>query len=201
MSNYRDSKIFTIAQDYKWARWKCVLFTRIANPPTLLIAIFADIHHLTNMNDILNVLQSLQLPFALFPILHFTNEDKVLSTFKNGYFTKTIIWCLAIAVISINGYLIAIDTSSPDEWYEILKWIGVGLFAIPYIVLVLYLAFKAFVSSLPQTVADDIGGHLPDVLEICRCSYVASKLSILSDKIGRTLKLKFSISQHLKKVY
>ena len=171
------------------------------HPPTLLIAIFADIHHLTNMNDILNVLQSLQLPFALFPILHFTNEFRVMSPFKNGYFTKTIIWCLAIAVISINGYLIAIDTSSPDEWYEILEWIGVGLFAIPYTTLVLYLAFKAFVSSLLQTVADDIDGCLPGAPEICRCSCVASKLSILSDKIGRTLKLKFSISQHLKKVY
>ena len=104
-------------------------------------------------------------------------------------------------MISINGYLIAIDTSSPEEWYEMLEWIGVGLFAIPYTALALYLAFIVFVSSLPQTIADDIDGHLPDAPEICQCSYVASKLSVLSDKIGRTLKLKFSISQHLKKVY
>jgi len=70
----------------KWARWKRVLFSRsIAIAPILLVAIFADKRHLTNMNDILNVLQSLQLPFALFPILHFTNEFRVMSTFKNGY--------------------------------------------------------------------------------------------------------------------
>ena len=82
--------------DIKWAHWKRVLFTRIAILLTLLIAIFANIRHLTNMKDIINVLQSLQLPFALFPILHFTNEFRVMSTFKNGYFTKTIIWCLAL---------------------------------------------------------------------------------------------------------
>jgi len=52
------------------------------------------------------------------------------------------------------------------------------------------LAFKAFVSSLPQRVADNIEAHLPNAPEICQCNYIASKLSYLSDKIGGTLNLK-----------
>ena len=172
----------------KWARWKRVLFTRsIAIAPTLLVAIFADIRHLTNMNDILNVLQSLQLPFALFPILHFTNEAQVMSSFKNGLIMKTIIWLLAISVISINGYLVATGISLPDKWWVKLIWVAVGLFAAPYIGLALYLAFKAFVSSLPDKMAERIESYIPSAPEICQCNYLARKLSSLSDKIGARL--------------
>ena len=70
--------------------------------------------------------------------------------------------------------------------------VGVGIFAIPYIALTLYLTFKAFVSSLPHKMADDIDGHLPDAPDICNCSYFAPKLSILYDKIGN---LKFTKSK------
>ena len=173
----------------KWSRWKRVLFTRlIAIAPTLLVAIFADIRHLTNMNDILNVLQSLQLPFALFPILHFTNEAKVMSSFKNGLIMKVIVWLLAIGVISINGYLVATSISLPNEWWVSLIWVAVGLFAVPYIGLALYLAFKAFVSSLPENMAKHIESYIPNAPEICQCNYLAQKFSVLSEKIGARLK-------------
>ena len=50
----------------KWARWKRVLFTRsIAITPTLFVARFEGIQHLTGMNDFLNVLQSLQVCYEL----------------------------------------------------------------------------------------------------------------------------------------
>lgn len=172
----------------RWARWKRVLFTRsIAIAPTLLVAIFADIRHLTNMNDILNVLQSLQLPFALFPILHFTNEAKVMSSFKNGYIMKGIIWLLAIGVISINGYLVATGISFPSGWWVSLIWVAVGLFAIPYVSLALYLAFNAFISSLPMDVADSIEKYIPNAPEICQCNSLAMKFSALFDKVGGSL--------------
>uniref|UniRef100_A0A8C5H8K1 Natural resistance-associated macrophage protein 2-like n=1 Tax=Gouania willdenowi TaxID=441366 RepID=A0A8C5H8K1_GOUWI len=64
----------------RWSRFARVLLTRsIAITPTLLVAIFQDVQHLTGMNDFLNVLQSLQLPFALIPILTFTMKITVLS--------------------------------------------------------------------------------------------------------------------------
>ena len=169
----------------KWPRWKRVIFTRsIAIAPTLLVAIFADIRHLTNMNDILNVLQSLQLPFALFPILHFTNEIDVMSGFKNGYIMKIIIWLLAIGVMTIHGYLIVTVIDLPDEWWVVLVWVGAALFAIPYITLTLYLAFKAFVSSLPQQYAASINNHVPDAPEICQCNILVHKFNTLCHRIG-----------------
>lgn len=46
----------------RWSRFTRVLLTRsIAITPTLLVAIFQDVEHLTGMNDFLNVLQSMQV--------------------------------------------------------------------------------------------------------------------------------------------
>ncbi|KAF6121712.1 solute carrier family 11 member 2 [Phyllostomus discolor] len=45
----------------RWSRFARVILTRsIAIIPTLLVAVFQDVEHLTGMNDFLNVLQSLQ---------------------------------------------------------------------------------------------------------------------------------------------
>ncbi|KAM9673498.1 natural resistance-associated macrophage protein 2 isoform 4-T5 [Trichechus inunguis] len=69
----------------RWSRFARVILTRsIAIVPTLLVAIFQDVQHLTGMNDFLNVLQSLQLPFALIPILTLTSLRPVMSDFANG---------------------------------------------------------------------------------------------------------------------
>ena len=68
----------------KWAKWKRVLLTRsIAIIPTIIVALIAT-RDLDTMNAWLNVLQSVQLPFALLPILHFTNSKRVMGEFKNG---------------------------------------------------------------------------------------------------------------------
>uniref|UniRef100_A0A4W5MGW8 Solute carrier family 11 member 2 n=1 Tax=Hucho hucho TaxID=62062 RepID=A0A4W5MGW8_9TELE len=48
----------------RWSRFSRVLLTRsIAITPTLLVAIFQDVTHLTGMNDFLNVLQSVQVMY------------------------------------------------------------------------------------------------------------------------------------------
>ncbi|KAF1515742.1 Natural resistance-associated macrophage protein 2, partial [Eudyptula albosignata] len=69
----------------RWSRFARVLLTRsIAITPTLFVAIFQDVEHLTGMNDFLNVLMSLQLPFALIPVLTFTSLPSVMNDFANG---------------------------------------------------------------------------------------------------------------------
>lgn len=137
-----------------WSRWKRVLFTRsIAILPTLLVAVFTNTERLTGMNDILNVVQSLQLPFALLPILHFTNSYLIMDTFRNGIIMKVIIWFLAVAVIGINFYFVADFVQGSTAIYV---YVMTGVTLLPYIILVVYLGVKAFVSSLPKKLADPI---------------------------------------------
>uniref|UniRef100_A0A0L8HH23 Amino acid transporter transmembrane domain-containing protein n=1 Tax=Octopus bimaculoides TaxID=37653 RepID=A0A0L8HH23_OCTBM len=72
----------------RWPKWQRVLMTRsIAMVPTILVILFAH-KFLDPLNNWLNVLQSVELPFALFPILHFTSSLKIMNDFKNGKTVK-----------------------------------------------------------------------------------------------------------------
>ncbi|XP_051839517.1 natural resistance-associated macrophage protein 1 isoform X1 [Antechinus flavipes] len=69
----------------RWSRFARVLFTRsCAILPTILVAIFRDVQDLSGLNDLLNVLQSLLLPFAVLPILTFTSMPAIMQEFTNG---------------------------------------------------------------------------------------------------------------------
>lgn len=154
-----------------WSRWKRVLLTRsIAIMPTLILAVFSDINNLTGMNDILNVLQSLQLPFALLPILHFTNSYLIMSDFRNGIIMKILIWILAVSVIAINFYFVYdFINRLPHMWWV---YVSAVVVLLPYLTLVSYLAFKALVSSLPKRFALAIEGKIPRI-PVCDCPWMA----------------------------
>lgn len=96
----------------RWSRFSRVLFTRsFAILPTVFVAAFKDVSHLTGMNDLLNVLQSIlvsgwdditcpqtpqpgscdvliplsfQLPFAVLPVLTFTSLHPLMQDFSNS---------------------------------------------------------------------------------------------------------------------
>lgn len=70
----------------KWSRWLRVLVTRaIAIVPTMFVALTLNgVRDLTGMNDFLNCVQMIQLPFALIPIITFTSSKRVMHGFKNS---------------------------------------------------------------------------------------------------------------------
>ncbi|CAG2163875.1 unnamed protein product [Oppiella nova] len=93
----------------KWSRWKRVLLTRtIAIGPTLAVTLSSDIQHLTGMNDYLNALMSLMLPFALLPTLTFTCSARVMGVFANGRVVKGNL--LIYIIVAIFGFFYALFT-------------------------------------------------------------------------------------------
>ncbi|CAD6991758.1 unnamed protein product [Ceratitis capitata] len=69
----------------QWPRWRRVLFTRlIAIIPTFCLAFFTRMEDLTHLNDILNAVMSLQLPFAAIPTIAFTSCVAIMGEFVNG---------------------------------------------------------------------------------------------------------------------
>jgi hypothetical protein len=54
------------------------------------------------MNDYLNAVMSLQLPFAIFPTIAFSSSRVIMGEFANGFFYKLISIVLSIVVITIN---------------------------------------------------------------------------------------------------
>ena len=111
-----------------WKRWKRVLFTRgIAIVPTLAMAFSHGIDRLTGLNDLLNVLQSLQLPFAILPLLTFTNDEAIMKEYKNVRSIRVITWGLSIVIISINIYFTAVTLQQVKNVYLFIP-IGILIF-------------------------------------------------------------------------
>uniref|UniRef100_A0A8C2JJS2 Solute carrier family 11 member 2 n=1 Tax=Cyprinus carpio TaxID=7962 RepID=A0A8C2JJS2_CYPCA len=78
----------------RWSRFARVLLTRsIAILPTLLVAVFEDVQHLTGMNDFLNVLQSMQVLVcdAVQPLLNPSTSPDLISLFNVGFLPSYII--------------------------------------------------------------------------------------------------------------
>ncbi|XP_058678240.1 natural resistance-associated macrophage protein 2 isoform X1 [Ammospiza caudacuta] len=124
----------------RWSRFARVLLTRsIAITPTLFVAIFQDVEHLTGMNDFLNVLMSLQLPFALIPVLTFTSLPSVMHDFANGLFWRVAGGLLILLICSINMYFVLAYVLALRS---LALYIGAALLS------VLYLAFVAYLSWL-----------------------------------------------------
>ncbi|XP_011157275.1 protein Malvolio isoform X4 [Solenopsis invicta] len=130
----------------QWARWKRVLFTRtIAIVPTFLVAFFADMSNLSNMNDILNAIMSLQLPFATLPTIAFTSCAQIMGEFRNGLVNKIVSTTLSVLVIIINIYFVAqtVQETLPHHWAI---YLGMSVYAILYLIFCAYLAIHMAVS-------------------------------------------------------
>lgn len=123
----------------KWSRTKRIVLTRsIAIAPTLLMAVFTNnnIDALSTMQDLLNVLQSLQLPFALVPLLQFTSMSEIMGNFANSIFSKVTSTIIIVGILGINFYTIGLNIASLQQPY----WIALtSLIGILYIVFVMYI--------------------------------------------------------------
>lgn len=128
----------------RWSRFARVLLTRsLAITPTLLVAIFQDVRHLTGMNDFLNVLQSMQLPFALIPILTFTSLSSLMNEFANGLVCKIGGGVVILFVCAINMYFVVVYVTALDSvWlYVVAAFLSIG-----YLTFVGYLVWLCLIA-------------------------------------------------------
>jgi NRAMP (natural resistance-associated macrophage protein)-like metal ion transporter len=128
------------------AVWIRTLITRlIAIGPALVIAICQSaIPSLGEASEWLNVLQSVQLPFAILPLLHFSIDTDVMtsdfalkSKWKIG-----VLWLITFGIIGVNFFLVVshITPMNPAWW----AWVIFALVGIAY----LYMCFKCIESDL-----------------------------------------------------
>lgn len=97
--------------------WKRVALTRcVALVPALTVAILSEQHPQDSdrMDELLNVLQSIQLPFALLPVLVLTSSSRIMGSFVNATWIIVLGWSLGIVVCGINLYLIAVNLESME---------------------------------------------------------------------------------------
>jgi len=88
------------------------------------------------MNDILNAVMSLQLPFAAIPTIAFTSCVAIMGEFVNGVGNKIVSILLTIGVITVNIYFVVVQV----EQYTVEG----GYLALVCIFAILYLLFNLY---------------------------------------------------------
>ncbi|XP_076936794.1 metal transporter Nramp2-like [Bidens hawaiensis] len=91
-------------------KWLRALITRsCAIVPTMIVALVFNKSEasLDVLNEWLNVLQSIQIPFALIPLLTLVSKEEIMGVFKIGPTLEKAAWSVAALVMVINGYLFA----------------------------------------------------------------------------------------------
>ncbi|KAK1942466.1 Metal transporter nramp1 [Phytophthora citrophthora] len=99
------------------APWKRVALTRcVSLVPAMTVAILSQRNSgdSDTMDEMLNVLQSIQLPFALLPILNFTSSSDIMGDFVNSKATVISGWILGGLVCVINMYLVITNLEALD---------------------------------------------------------------------------------------
>ncbi|KAM9761192.1 LOW QUALITY PROTEIN: natural resistance-associated macrophage protein 2-like [Dama dama] len=128
----------------KWSRFAQVILTlSIAIIPTLLVAVFQDVEHLTGLNDILNVLQSLLLPFALIPILTYTSLRPVMSEFANGLGLRILGGIVVLIICSINMYFVMVYV---QDLGHMVLYVVAAVVSVAYLSFVFYLGWQCFIA-------------------------------------------------------
>uniref|UniRef100_A0A0D6R2T7 Metal transporter n=1 Tax=Araucaria cunninghamii TaxID=56994 RepID=A0A0D6R2T7_ARACU len=120
-------------------KWLRALITRsFAIVPTVIVALMFDTSEgkLDALNEWLNVLQSMQIPFALIPLLCLVSKEHVMGTFKIGRILKVVAWIIAFVVMIINGYLL-VD-------FFLNELVGMWLAAVLITATVVYISFVIY---------------------------------------------------------
>jgi manganese transport protein len=103
---------------WRLSPWLRRIITRVLAivPAILIIGIRGD----NSVNDLLNLSQvvlALQLPLAMFPLLHFTSSRKRMGKWKSGWFLLIAGWASAILITMLDIY--GLPDSLRQAWHVI----------------------------------------------------------------------------------
>ncbi len=100
---------------WRLAPWIRRLITRtLAILPAIIIV---GVRGEGSVNDLLvlsQVVLALQLPFAMFPLLHFTSSRKRMGVWKNGWFLLIVGWSSAMLITVMDLY--GLPDSLREAW-------------------------------------------------------------------------------------
>ncbi len=87
--------------------WLRRLLTRgIAIIPAIIVTVISGEKGTTNLLVLSQVILSLQLSFAVFPLVMFTSDKLKMGEFVNGLTVKCLAWLVAIVIASLNAWLL-----------------------------------------------------------------------------------------------
>jgi manganese transport protein len=87
--------------------WLRRMITRaIAITPAIIVTIISGEKGTASLLILSQVILSLQLSFAVFPLVMFTSDRLKMGEFVNGFKVKCLAWFIAIVIASLNAWLL-----------------------------------------------------------------------------------------------
>jgi manganese transport protein len=87
--------------------WRRLLTRGLALIPAMIVAVLAGERGTDKLLIGSQVVLSMQLGFAVLPLVLFTSDKRIMGSFANGRVTTAIAYCLAAAIILANAWLVA----------------------------------------------------------------------------------------------
>ncbi|RTY95998.1 Nramp family divalent metal transporter [Flavobacterium sp. GT3R68] len=145
--------------------WVRRIITRLLAivPAVIVISIFGE--SVTGKLLILSqVILSLQLGFAIIPLIHFVSDKSKMKGFHISRPTQIAGWIVALIIVSLNAKLVFEEIKGWLETSEnpIILWLTVVPLAIGFLILLLFIVFKPFISKSKI----DIENHSPHSLKL-----------------------------------
>ncbi|PWU10311.1 MAG: iron/manganese transporter [Terriglobia bacterium] len=92
--------------NFRMRPWLRRLVTRaLAIVPAALTIYFIGEQSTLQLLLLSQVIISMQLPFAVIPLIHFTNDRSRMGGFANPAWVKTLAWSAAAVIVCLNGWL------------------------------------------------------------------------------------------------
>jgi len=73
---------------------------------------------ITDLVNLSQVYLCLVLPFAMFPLLHFTSSRKIMGQWRNGWFLLVLGWASVIAITGMDIY--GLPDALKDAWHVVI---------------------------------------------------------------------------------
>jgi len=131
--------------------WLRRMITRsMAVIPAALTIYFAGDQSTFGLLLLSQAILSMQLPFAIVPLVHFTNDRARMGSFANGLWVKVLAWATAAIVIGLNGWL-AVQAiggwlNSAGRWRPLI-WALVVPLALALSLMLLWITFEPLITS------------------------------------------------------
>jgi manganese transport protein len=148
--------------------WLRRLITRmVAIVPAFLTIYFLGEDSTGDLLILSQVILSMQLGFAIIPLIHITSDKKRMGTFANKTWVKVLAWLVAVIIVSLNVKLVIdtitgwlTDAEDPSVFYLTVVPLAIGAG-----VLLLYITFYPLFSKT-KLHRNNVPDGLPDDLDI-----------------------------------
>lgn len=145
--------------------WVRRIITRlIAIIPAVLAIVYFGESVTGKLLILSQVILSLQLGFAIIPLIHFVSDKTKMKGFHISKTTQIASWLIATIIVSLNAKLVFDEINSWLQTSEnpVVLWLTVVPLAIGFLFLLLYIIFEPFVAKAKKA----IDNHSPHTLDL-----------------------------------